>query len=242
MAYYLDTNNFTTATAVWTNSILTTKAPDGYYSFGGDYRQQIDGFLTDLISCTDCPDCILICDQTWTNKNLDVATYRDGTPIPQVTDPTQWANLTTGAWCYYDNDPANGVIYGKLYNWYAVNDPRGLAPTGYHVPTDAEWTILTTCLGGETIAGGKMKSTGILLWASPNTDATNSSGFTGLPGGSRNMFGTFENIGFYDSFWSSTEQDSFNAWDRFLSYNNDNAGRGYINKKIGCSIRLIKDE
>lgn len=87
-----------------------------------------------------------------------------------------------------------------------------------------------------------MKSTGILLWASPNTDATNSSGFTGLPGGSRNMFGTFENIGFYDSFWSSTEYDSFNAWDRYLSYDNDNAGRGFINKKIGCSVRLIKDE
>lgn len=98
---------------------------------------------------------ITIGTQIWSNTNLDVTTYRDGTPIPQVTDPTAWVNLTTGAWCYYNNDPANGAIYGKLYNWYAVagihdaaslNDPslrKQLAPQGWHIPTDAEWTTLT---------------------------------------------------------------------------------------------------
>jgi hypothetical protein len=105
--------------------------------------------------------------QIWSSTNLDLTTYRDGTPIPQVTDPTQWTNLTTGAWCYYNNDPANGAIYGKLYNWYAVvgihdNDPNTpnkiLAPTGWHVPTDTEWTTLTTFLGGESIAGGKIQA------------------------------------------------------------------------------------
>lgn len=140
---------------------------------------------------------VTICTQTWATKNLDVTTYNDGTPIPQVTDPTAWANLTTGAWCYYNNYAANNATYGKLYNWYAaagiydaasLANPalrKKLAPTGYHVPTDAEWTILTTCLGGESVAGGKMKSTGTSLWTAPNTAATNSSGFTGLPGGCR---------------------------------------------------------
>ena len=97
--------------------------------------------------------------QTWTSKNLDVATYRNGDAIPQVQDFNEWKNLTTGAWCYLFNDPTNGTKYGKLYNWYAVTDPRGLAPEGYHIPTDEEWTILTDYLGGESAAGKKMKST-----------------------------------------------------------------------------------
>ena len=113
-----------------------------------------------------CIPTIQICNQIWMQKNLAVDHYRNGDPIPQVTDPTEWASLTTGAWCYYNNDPANGSIYGKLYNWFAVNDPRGLAPTGWHIPTDdrdiptsSEWQLLSDCLGGNEIAGGKMKST-----------------------------------------------------------------------------------
>lgn len=101
------------------------------------------------------PQEILIGNQTWTKKNLDVATYRNGDAIPQVQDST-WETLTTGAWCYYENNTDNGTTYGKLYNWYAVNDPRGLAPNGYHIPTDAEWTTLSTYLGGDSIAGNKM--------------------------------------------------------------------------------------
>ena len=97
--------------------------------------------------------------QTWTSKNLDISTYRNGEVIPEVQDSAAWANLTTGAWCYYENSTAKGTIYGKLYNWYAVNDPRGLAPKGYHIPSDAEWTILTDYLGGDSIAGKQMKST-----------------------------------------------------------------------------------
>lgn len=143
------------------------------------------------------------CGLTFTKTNLNVSKYSDGTLIPQVTDPTQWANLTTGAWCYINNTTANGTTYGKLYNWYAVVgiydaasavNPalrKKLSPTGWHVPTDAEWTQLTDCLGGEPVAGGKMKSTGTSLWQSPNTAATNESGFSGLPGGYRSGFGTF---------------------------------------------------
>lgn len=160
---------------------------------------------------------VTICSQTWATRNLGVTTYSDGTVIPQVTDQTQWANLTTGAWCYYNNDPANDAVYGKLYNWYAaagiydaasLANPalrKKLAPTGWHVPTDAEWTTLTTCLGGITIAGGKMKETGTAHWQSPNQDATNSSGFTGLPGGYRFSYGSFNFIGNYGFWWSSSE-------------------------------------
>jgi uncharacterized protein (TIGR02145 family) len=116
---------------------------------------------------------------------LNVTKYRNGDLIPQVTDATQWTALTTGAWCYYNNDPAMAAIYGKLYNWDALIDGRGIAPKGYHIPTDTDWAILTTCLGGDSIAGSTMKETGNTHWANGNTDATNSRGFTGLPGGTQ---------------------------------------------------------
>jgi len=115
-------------------------------------------------------------------KNLDVDHYRNGDPIPEVQDSAQWVNLKTGAWCYYNNSDSLGKIYGKFYNWYAVNDPRRLAPIGYHVPSDAEWTVLSTFLGGNKGSGGKMKETDTTHWSSPNKGATNSSGFTALPG------------------------------------------------------------
>ena len=188
--------------------------------------------------------------QTWTTKNLDVATYSDGTPIPQVTDPTAWDNLTTGAWCYYNNDPATGTTYGKLYNWYAVagihdTDPntpnKKLAPTGYHLPSDAEWTTLTTYLGGVFLAGGKMKSAGTTLWTSPNTSATNSSGFTGLPGGARYNDGKFNLIGYVGFWWSSSELGTTDALNRQLNYDNGNARIYGSYKKNGLSVRCIKD-
>src|SRR5450759_3473794 len=140
---------------------------------------------------------VTICTQVWMLKNLDVSTYRNGDLIPKVTDPTAWSALTTGAWCWCSNDSAtNASTYGKLYNRYAVNDPRGLPPTGWHVPSDAEWNTLITCLGGDPfVAGGAMKETGTTHWQSPNTDATNSSGFTGLPGGLRDT-GPFSAVGF----------------------------------------------
>jgi uncharacterized protein (TIGR02145 family) len=194
---------------------------------------------------------ITIGTQVWTYKDLDITTYRDGTPIPQVTDPTAWAALTTGAWCYYNNDPANGAIYGKLYNWYAVagihdNDPntpnKTLALEGWHVPTDAEWTVLTDYLGGTLVAGGKMKSTGTSLWQSPNTAATNESGFTGVPGDFRNTNGAFgNNIGPYVTWWSSSENNTSTAWVRFLYYFYGNAYRSIYSKLRGYSVRLIKD-
>ena len=179
--------------------------------------------------------------QVWMKKNLDVTTYRNGDPIPQVTDGTAWANLKTGAWCYYSNDPAYGNTLGKLYNWYAVNDARGLAPTGWHVPTDAEWTTLTDCLGGEIIAGGKLKETGTSRWNSPNAGATNSSGFSAVPGGCRAFFVAFNTIDYFGFWWSTTVDDTTNTWGRSLLFNSAsiNSGKGY--KGNGCSVRLVRD-
>ena len=181
---------------------------------------------------------IIIGTQTWTLKNLDVATYRNGDPIPEVQDKTAWANLTTGAWCYYENITANGTTYGKLYNWYAVNDTRGIAPTGYHIPTDAEWTSLTTYLGGDSIAGTKMKSTS--GWFNDG-NGTNTSGFEGLPGGFRNSIGKFAIIGSFGYWWSSSEFSTFNAWIRNLINNEAGAFRDNGNKRNGFSVRCIKD-
>lgn len=183
---------------------------------------------------------VAICDQVWMVKNLTVTNYRNGDPIPQVTDQAVWASLTIGAWCWYNNDPANAV-YGKLYNWYAVNDPRGLAPVGWHVASDPEWTMLTDCLGGAASAGGKLKETGTTHWLSPNAAATNTSGFTALPGGSRLV--TFSALGEVGFWWTSTEASipSTQAKARALNYNLSNIAAGSSGKAKGFSVRCIRD-
>jgi uncharacterized protein (TIGR02145 family) len=183
-----------------------------------------------------------ICCQNWMTKNLDVDTYRNGDAIPKVEDGAAWAALTTGAYCYYNNDSTSyAAIYGKLYNWYAVNDPRGLAPEGWHVPTDFEWTTTVDCLGGSTVASGLMKEIGTTHWITPNTGATNLSGFTGLPGGDRNVNGSFNFIGFSGSSWSSTEGNAADAWNRSLYYNDVNVHRFLNGKKFGFYVRCLRD-
>jgi len=184
---------------------------------------------------------IVIGTQQWMRENLDVLTYRNGDIIPQVTDPTAWAALTTGAWCYYNNDVANGAIYGKLYNWYAVTDPRGLAPLGWHIPTNTEWTILTTTLGGEPVAGGKMKATGTTRWTSPNTSATNESGFAGLPGGIRGTNGVYSTVGTHSFWWSVTEAGSSDAWDNNLTNSSSYSVTDVWSKPLGFSVRCVRD-
>ena len=186
---------------------------------------------------------ITIGNQTWTKKNLNVSKYRNGDVIPQVTDATQWDSLTTGAWCYYSNNSSNGTTYGKLYNWYAVNDPRGLAPVGYHIPSQAEWNILINYLGGSSVAGGKMKEVGTTHWLSPNTGATNISGFTGLPGGYKIGNGTFYSISDFGYWWSSTAIPANEmAGAYYLRSNIEAFGTGYSGYRFwGESVRLIKD-
>jgi uncharacterized protein (TIGR02145 family) len=213
---------------------------------------QLQAQISALVDATTAPlPNVTIGAQIWSNTNLDVTTYRDGTTIPQVTDPTQWQNLTTGAWCYYNNDPANGIIYGKLYNWYAVagihdNDPntsnKVLAPIGWHIPTDSELTTISTTLGGNLIAGGKMKTTGTSLWQSPNTGATNESGFSAIPCGFRHEDGSFNAIGFNYNLWSINEWNvNNNGKSRHLSYDLNQFMPGGLPKKRGFSVRCIRD-
>lgn len=174
-------------------------------------------------------------------KNLDVTTYRNGDTIAYVTDPAVWAGLTTGAWCYYNNDPSNNSTYGKLYNWYAVNDPRGLAPIGWHIPSDAEWTTLETCLGGLSVAGGKMKVSGTTTWTSPNTSANNSSGFAALPCGYRFNTGVFDYINGGAYWWSTTQFNATNTWYRGILYYNGELFRNNTIKQYGVSVRCLRD-
>jgi len=190
---------------------------------------------------------ITIGTQKWMPRNLNVTHYRNGDVIPQVKNANQWAALTTGAWCYNNNDPANGAIYGKLYNWYAVHDPRGLAPIGWHIPSDSEWTVLSLLLGGDDIAGGKLKDTGTFeagtgLWLAPNTGATNSSGFTGLPGGHRDpTTGAFFHINMVGHWWSSTQVDATNARMRTVVWSDNYIAGPYHDMHYGFSVRCLKD-
>jgi len=191
---------------------------------------------TTTTNCCTLPD-VTMGTQTWTACNLDVTTYRDGTPIPQVTDATEWANLTTGAWCYYNNTDTN--CYGKLYNWYAVSDPRGLAPVGYHIPTKEEWDTLEAYLPPPE--GGSLKQTGTTSWNPPNALASNSTGFTALATGIRTSAGNFTWEGDYANWWTTTVSSITNAWTYYVY----NIGGGLpattVNKSCGLAIRLIKD-
>ncbi len=183
-----------------------------------------------------------ICCATWMTKNLEIITYRNSDTIPQVTDAATWAALTTGAWCYPENNPAIGAIYGKLYNWYAVNDARGFAPYGWHIPADFEWTTLYNCLGGDAaLAGGAMKKIGLTHWAAPNTAATNISGFNAYGASFRRPAGSFQTGHFDTMFWSSTEIDNTNTWWRYLLWANGILTRQSVSKNYGISVRCVKD-
>ena len=184
---------------------------------------------------------VTIGDQVWMAENLKVTHYRNGDAIPKVTDDSDWENLTSGAYCIYDNNDSNAVTYGFLYNWYAVNDSRNIAPAGWHIPTDEEWQTLVDYLGGSVVAGGKLKETGITHWNSPNTGATNESGFSALPGGCRYDGGYYSEIGYYAHFWLSTEYGSYNAWHRVLDYTYSEVYFGYYYKQGGFSVRCVRD-
>ena len=196
---------------------------------------------------------IKIGNQEWMTINLDVDRFRNGDLIHQIKSDKEWENAGENgqpAWCYYDNDPENGKKYGKLYNWFAVNDPRGLAPEGWHVPSDEEWTILVEFLGGNDIAVHKMKSVG--SWEDwedevgefQNGNGDNSSGFNGLPGGFRFSHGSFFNIRNFAFFWSATEYEFNTAWLRFLYQTSGYMGRDlgiYFSVSYGASVRCLRN-
>lgn len=182
---------------------------------------------------------VTIGNQVWMRDNLDVTRYRNGDEIPQVQDPLLWNSLKTGAWCYYENRSENGVTYGKLYNWYAVNDPRGLAPQGWHVPTDTEWQQLVEATGGEKASGTKLKS--MVLWKAPVVGADNSSGFTAIPAGYRSSNGDFHLMGTNASFWSATYNNGYAAWHRQLFNAYSAVYRVSSSKSLGLSVRCLRD-
>jgi len=187
---------------------------------------------------------ITIGTQTWMAENLRTTKFRNGDPIPYVTDDDDWGILTTAAYCNYDNNTNSEDIatYGRLYNWYAVADSRKIAPAGWHVPSDAEWKTLIDPLGGLWAgAGGKMKEPGTIHWQSPNMGATNNSGFTGLPSGYRASYGSFLNLGGEGDWWSSTASDASDAWMWSLDCNNAEVSRFHDFKQYGVPVRLIKD-
>jgi uncharacterized protein (TIGR02145 family) len=188
---------------------------------------------------------IVIGTQEWMAENLNTSIYRNGDTIPTNLDNETWQATTSGAWDYYGNNASYACPYGKLYNWYACVDTRQLCPVGWHVPTDAEWTILTDYLGGEGVAGGKMKTTGTTqaatgLWISPNIAATNSSGFSAVPAGVR-FFLDYLDVRMSGFWWSSSEFDSDLAWDRDLNFSTVIVFRQEIRKQYEFSVRCLKD-
>ena len=178
--------------------------------------------------------------QIWMKKNLNVRLYRNGEEIPLVYNSTKWCNKKLGAMCYYDNNYNNTGTYGKLYNWYAVNDPRGLAPKGWHIPSVDEWKTLIDFLGGSDFAGGYLKDT--IIWADPNSGATNSVSFAALPGGKR-VFpnGRFDQNNFKGYWWTSTGDAFGDAALVRMEFDSKDADIINLNKLSGLSVRCIKD-
>jgi len=254
-----DTGSFTSSMTGLTNStpyyVRAYATNNGGTGYGG-----IESFTTDDSTGTvtdfngNVYQTIKIGDQWWMAENLKVTHYRNGDPIPLVTDSVTWSSgPTTGAYCEYDNNPANVATYGRLYNWYAVDDSRNIAPAGWHVPTDEEWKQLEMFLGMSqaeadgvasrgTDEGGKLKETGTTHWNSPNTGATNESGFAALPGGFRQAIvnGGFFHQGEYAYFWSTTEVSNL-AWNRRLYYLNSQVTRFDFRKGVGQSVRCVRD-
>lgn len=253
------TNNGT-GTGVFTSSITELAENTLYYirayatnSVGTNYGTELSfktlksGQIMDIDG--NVYNTIIIGTQTWMVENLMTTKYNNGTSIPYYTDLTIshfWISEFDPGYCWYNNDSATyKATYGALYNWYAVNTGF-LCPTRWHVPTDTEWTTLTTYLGGESVAGGKLKETGIAHWLSPNTGATNESGFTGLPGGFRHDDGMFDSIGRYGHWWSSTAYSStsnmdYFAWFRYIDFYYSNVSRIWFYKHNAYSVRCIKD-
>ena len=180
---------------------------------------------------------VLIGEQCWFAENLRSENYENGDAIPAGLSDSEWSSTTLGATAVYVESAVDLETYGRLYNWFAVYEARGLCPSGWHVPTDGEWTVMTNFLGGESVAGGQMKTT--YGWNNGG-NGTNSSGFSGLPGGGRGSSGSFNYAGDFGSWWSSSPS-GFSAWGRSLGYNYESVTRGSGNLWAGFSVRCVRD-
>jgi uncharacterized protein (TIGR02145 family) len=186
---------------------------------------------------------VKIGDQWWMAENLRVTRYRNGDPIDHTAEADTWFNSTAGAWCHVENNPAFTATYGLLYNGFAVNDPRGLAPDGWHIPSDQEWQTLVSHLG-PTNPGGKAKAVGTSHWFPPNLGATNESGFSGLPAGVRPPIGSFTNRGEIVFFWTTTvaiPPPVVHLWLRGLGYAETEFRHQMVPLQMGLSVRCVMD-
>lgn len=227
---------------IFTSNLINLTANTIYYVRAYATNSIGTGYGTEISFTSSPSGAVTLCSQVWMNKNLTVSTYRNGDPIPLDTNNASWQTRTTGAYSYHKNDPASEAIYGKLYNWYAVNDPRGLAPTGWHVASSGEWSTLATCLGGSSVAGGALKEAGTTHWASPNVGATNISGFTALPGGWRSNVGNYSTPpGNVANWWTSTEASSTEAVGRTVNTIHASLFPSSYLKVGGFSVRCVKD-
>ncbi|MEN6619594.1 MAG: fibrobacter succinogenes major paralogous domain-containing protein [Rikenellaceae bacterium] len=234
------------------SSLITGLIPNTIYyvrayatnSIGTGYGEEV--FLKTLaITVNDIDgnvyNTIIIGTQVWLVENLKTTKYRNGDPIPNVTSNSAWSILTTGAYCNYNNDSNNSTIYGRLYNWYAVTDSRNVCPSGWHVATYDDWTALTTYLGGMSVAGGKLKETGTSHWVTPNSGATNETGFKALGGGFCGYNGLFADIGNRGIWWSCDGGVVILDWYMFMSFDDSRVGSDNTRKNSGLSARCIKD-
>lgn len=185
-------------------------------------------------------DAVTINNQTWMTENLKTTKYRNGDLVPTGLDVNEWSATTSGACATYDDNNSHNGTYGKLYNWYAVTDSRHLCPTGWHVPSDAEWQTLVSNLGGENVAGGKLKEAGTAHWNSPNS-GTNESLFSALPGGQRQYYGPYAAMGDYGYWWSTTESFADGAWGWSMVNSENTVKRLNYTKEVGFSVRCLKD-
>jgi uncharacterized protein (TIGR02145 family) len=236
------------------SSSLTQLIPNTYYtvrayatnSAGTGYGNELSfvtlGITIDSVNDIDgnTYKTVSIGTQTWMAENLKTTKYNDNTTIPLVSDNTAWSSLISPGYCWYNNDAStHKSTYGALYNWHAVATGK-LCPSGWHVPTDGQWLILSTYLGGESVAGDKMKEEGASHWKNFNNASTNVSGFTALPGGGR-VNGIFVYVEESGAWWSATEYDAGNAWCRELDDNVVELLSGYLGKNQGFSVRCIKN-
>ena len=234
--------SFTSSLSGLTNNTIYFIRAYATNSVGTAYGSQLSfttGTLTDVDG--NIYNYVTIGSQTWMSENLKTTRYRNGDIIPTVSDNTAFSNLTTGASDYSNNDVNNLKDYGRIYNWYAVNDNRNICPKGWHIPSDVEWMTLMTSLGGMSPAGGKMKQTGTTFWNAPNDYATNSSGFNGVGAGFRNMDGAFMHFKQSAYFWSSTSVSPTNATAWYLYYTYGDVKNGSYSKRQSYCIRCVKD-
>jgi uncharacterized protein (TIGR02145 family) len=234
--YYVRAYATNTVGTAYGNELTLTTLAIPAFTCGTSTVSDVDGNIYNTVQ---------IGTQCWTQSNLKVSKYRNGDIISTgLFSNTDWQNTTSGLYSVYDNNTFNDSIYGKLYNHYAVMDTRGLCPSGWHVPTEGESSILENYLGGLSIAGGALKSTvnqpTLGGWSSPNTGATNSSGFSGVPGGCRTNSGDFGNDGDFGFWWTSSPSGS-DAWHRRLSSGSRNILPNLVNRANGFSVRCLKD-